>query len=302
VFDGMPFGALLGRFGTNSWTFLGMSGSASLQPVDVGKAFEVALNMSDTDLAALDGTVTVTVVYVPDDVAEVAQVTLHAGAPQLVPTGLIAQEGDQFLTIPYGALRIPTVSNPFTGGWFRPEGTTDLQRAGQPLADAPLGALCGTFEGVPEAGFVIGEAGCFNAQIADFGDELELFANMSAADVAATEGRYLVNVVRIPAPGTVAVEDGARAGSFGVRTAPNPTPGATTLRFTLEQASPALLRVADARGRWVRTVVDQDLAAGEHAALWDGNDEEGRALPAGAYFYQLSTSRGSRTGKVVISR
>lgn len=301
VLGGMPFGALLGRFGSNSWVFLGLSGASSIQPVDDGVPFEVALNMSNTDLANMDGAVTLTVIYVPDDSADVAQVAIHAGAPHVVPTGLIATEGDKFVVLPYGALRIPTVEHPFTGGWFRPEGTTDLQRSGQPLSNGPMGALSGTF-GLATNGFVLGEGGTFAAQIVDYGNELSLFANMSAADMLATEGRFLVSVLRVPAVGTVAVENSDAETRLSLTSSPNPTPSGTTIRFALEESSPVRLRVADANGRWVRTVVNGELAAGQHAIDWDGRDDDGRGLPAGAYFYQMSTASGSRTGRVVIAR
>jgi len=49
------------------------------------------------------------------------------------------------------------------------------------------------------------------------------------------------------------------------------------------------LRLYDVTGRVVRTLAHREFAAGEHEAYWDGNDDQGRPVPRGVYFYQLRT-------------
>lgn len=302
VFGDMPYGALLGRFGANPWTFVGSSGAATVQPVDVGEAYEFALNMSGTDLAGLEGSCTVTILHVPDDSADVAQVAIRPDGPHVVATGLVANEGDQFVVLPYGTMRLPLAGHPFTDGWFRAEGQVDFQRAGQPLVDAPFGVVGGTFTGFAEDGFALGDGGCFAAQIVDYGDEFSVFANMTAADLASAEGRFLVNVLRVPAVGAAALPEAQGDTASRPVTFPNPTSGGTTLRFALDAPGSVRLRVADAGGRWVRTAFVGELAAGTHALDWDGRNDANELLPAGAYFYQLSTEAGSYTGRIVVAR
>ena len=41
-------------------------------------------------------------------------------------------------------------------------------------------------------------------------------------------------------------------------------------------------------GRLVRTLADRDFAAGEHALVWDGTDDAGRAAGRGVYFVRVS--------------
>lgn len=61
------------------------------------------------------------------------------------------------------------------------------------------------------------------------------------------------------------------------------------LELSVPRAAHVTLSVYDARGRRVRTLVDQDAAAGSFAARWDGRDAAGQRLGSGVYFarYEL---------------
>jgi hypothetical protein len=68
---------------------------------------------------------------------------------------------------------------------------------------------------------------------------------------------------------------------------PNPFNPATTISFSLPADGPVALAVYDVRGALVRGLVDDRLAAGEHAVTWDGRDGRGMAVPSGIYLYRL---------------
>ena len=79
----------------------------------------------------------------------------------------------------------------------------------------------------------------------------------------------------------------------------NPGAGAL-LQYTLESPARVSLRVYDVQGRPVRTLIDQDAAAGMFRAAWDGRNEQGTAL-RGVFFARLSANgRSLETRKVVI--
>jgi hypothetical protein len=82
--------------------------------------------------------------------------------------------------------------------------------------------------------------------------------------------------------------------------APNPFNPRTTVRFTTPQAGPVSLDAHDLRGRLVRHLVDDVLAAGSHEIAWDGRDDAGRPLPSGTYLLRLSTALELRSVKVVL--
>jgi len=70
---------------------------------------------------------------------------------------------------------------------------------------------------------------------------------------------------------------------------PNPFNSSTTIDFTLAKTSFATLKIFDIRGRQVKVVLAENLAAGRHKITWDAGD-----VAAGVYFYSLETNRGAR--------
>jgi len=83
-----------------------------------------------------------------------------------------------------------------------------------------------------------------------------------------------------------AVEGGPAV--FGlIGNAPNPFSRSTVVRFGLSRPGRATLRIFDLRGRLVRTLVDEVLAAGRHEVAWSGRDDTGSAVASGVYFYRL---------------
>ncbi len=76
---------------------------------------------------------------------------------------------------------------------------------------------------------------------------------------------------------------------------PNPFNPSTTIRFSLSDPGPVVLKVYDALGREVSTLISEELGRGPHAALWDASDRA-----SGVYYYQLSTSDRTITKKMAL--
>jgi hypothetical protein len=71
---------------------------------------------------------------------------------------------------------------------------------------------------------------------------------------------------------------------------PNPFNPSTTLKFYLPTASPVEVKIFDLSGRWVRSLMNDFRAAGEHTLLWDGNNHQGNPVSSGIYIYNLEAS------------
>jgi flagellar hook assembly protein FlgD len=56
------------------------------------------------------------------------------------------------------------------------------------------------------------------------------------------------------------------------------------------------VRVFDAQGRLVRTLLDRELQAGDHSVVWDGTSDLGHPATSGSYFYELEVG-GQRTAR-----
>jgi subtilisin family serine protease len=68
---------------------------------------------------------------------------------------------------------------------------------------------------------------------------------------------------------------------------PNPFNPRTTLCFSLASPQDVGLDIHDLAGRLVRRLVSGPLPAGDHAMLWDGLDDAGRAVASGQYVARL---------------
>ncbi|MBD3162799.1 MAG: hypothetical protein GF346_10440 [Candidatus Eisenbacteria bacterium] len=81
---------------------------------------------------------------------------------------------------------------------------------------------------------------------------------------------------------------------------PNPFNPTTRIRYALGEPLPVRLEIFDASGRHVRTLVDGLQSAGEHAIAWFGEDDRGRAVPTGLYFYSLRAGEETRVRKMLL--
>ena len=81
---------------------------------------------------------------------------------------------------------------------------------------------------------------------------------------------------------------------------PNPFNPSTTIRYNLAAGGDVRLIVYDAAGHRVRSLVNGNESAGEHAVEFDGRDDRGVTLASGVYFYRLDASGVAQTRKMVL--
>jgi hypothetical protein len=82
--------------------------------------------------------------------------------------------------------------------------------------------------------------------------------------------------------------------------APNPFNPSTVIRYSIAQTGPVTIRIFNAGGALVRTLVDAPHAPGEYTVRWDGNDGGGRRLSSGVYFYRIDSGGGFHDSKKLI--
>jgi flagellar hook assembly protein FlgD len=63
-----------------------------------------------------------------------------------------------------------------------------------------------------------------------------------------------------------------------------------------------VLRVFDARGQLVTTLLSEVMAAGEHVVTWNGTDSSGRLVASGVYFSRLEAGAGVLLEKMMLVR
>ena len=87
-----------------------------------------------------------------------------------------------------------------------------------------------------------------------------------------------------------------------VACAPNPFNPRTRIIFELPRDSQVAVAVYDLKGRLVRSLVDDWLAAGRHELDWVGCDGKGRSLGSGTYLYRLRAGPDVVTGAMTLVR
>jgi uncharacterized Ntn-hydrolase superfamily protein len=71
---------------------------------------------------------------------------------------------------------------------------------------------------------------------------------------------------------------------------PNPFNPSTTIRYHLASAARVTLKIYNALGQEIKTLVRQRQPAGTYAISWDGRDGAGEAVSSGVYIYRLQAS------------
>jgi hypothetical protein len=83
---------------------------------------------------------------------------------------------------------------------------------------------------------------------------------------------------------------------------PNPFNPTTTIRYSIASAARVSLKIYNAAGQLVRTLVDEEQAPAAEglSATWDGMNDHGLPSASGVYFYKLATKGFSDTKKMVL--
>ncbi len=80
----------------------------------------------------------------------------------------------------------------------------------------------------------------------------------------------------------------SRYGAQLYQNAPNPFTNFTTIAFELNTPAQVTLKVYNILGAEVKTLYNGSATAGKHTVNWDARDNDGNALGAGSYIYQLT--------------
>jgi hypothetical protein len=87
---------------------------------------------------------------------------------------------------------------------------------------------------------------------------------------------------------------------------PNPFNPVTKIRYAAGgrggASMPVSLKVYNVLGQLVRTLVEEETAAGSRLVSWDGRDDSGNQLSSGIYFYRLKIGDRSATKRMLLLR
>jgi hypothetical protein len=90
--------------------------------------------------------------------------------------------------------------------------------------------------------------------------------------------------------------------SYSLKAMPNPFTNSCQIRYSTSRQERMALKVYDICGHLVKTLFDEVKQPGSYAANWTGNDDNGRNLANGVYFYRLTSGQGCLTHKITLLR
>jgi hypothetical protein len=85
---------------------------------------------------------------------------------------------------------------------------------------------------------------------------------------------------------------------------PNPFNPQTTIKFEIGNGKleNVVINIYNIRGQHIRSLVNGRLSAGQHSVVWNGTDDNGRAVGSGIYFYRMTTDGYSETKKMIMMK
>jgi len=81
---------------------------------------------------------------------------------------------------------------------------------------------------------------------------------------------------------------------------PNPFNPFTRIRFDLPESAYVKLQIFNLKGQLIKTLIKEDINAGEQVAYWDGKNDNGKSVSSGIYFYKLKAGNYQKAKKMVL--
>lgn len=86
-----------------------------------------------------------------------------------------------------------------------------------------------------------------------------------------------------------------------LQSVPNPFRRSALIAYSIAQPEYVTLRVFDAKGRLVKTLVDEFVSMpGRHDVTWNGRSNSGAELPTGVYFYEINAGGFQAVRKMIL--
>ncbi|MFC2100962.1 kelch repeat-containing protein, partial [Bacteroidota bacterium] len=83
---------------------------------------------------------------------------------------------------------------------------------------------------------------------------------------------------------------------------PNPFYSTTIIEYLVNQSSNVELKIYNALGQLVKTLVDDYKTIGEYSVEWEGTDNFGQSVPLGIYIYQIKIGNFVFAKKMILTK
>jgi hypothetical protein len=165
--------------------------------------------------------------------------------------------------------------------------------------DAIISDSVKDFGNIPQGGEVNNQTNPFVFNIAANPTDtiLDFMLSIQAQSYSAIE-YFSIGIV--PYPGIEAIVNENNYPFFMRQNKPNPFRFATSIEYSLPSAQYVELKIFNAAGCLVRTLISENHPAGQYRLTWDGKSEFKQKVPAGVYYYTLKSASGKNIIKKMV--
>ena len=78
-----------------------------------------------------------------------------------------------------------------------------------------------------------------------------------------------------------------QASAVELKNYPNPFNPETIISFTIQEESETELSIYNIKGQRIKSLLNDQITAGEHSIVWNGKDDAGKKVSSGVYLYKL---------------
>ncbi|MCK4696559.1 MAG: T9SS type A sorting domain-containing protein, partial [Candidatus Cloacimonetes bacterium] len=81
---------------------------------------------------------------------------------------------------------------------------------------------------------------------------------------------------------------------------PNPFNPETNIVFNLLEESKVELDIYNIKGQKIKSLLSEQISAGEHSIVWNGEDSSGKQVSSGIYFYKMKMNKNIAIKKCLL--
>ena len=82
---------------------------------------------------------------------------------------------------------------------------------------------------------------------------------------------------------------------------PNPFNPITTISFSVSHMPSFVnIEIYNLKGQKVKTLINEQLAAGQHSVIWKGKDDSNKSVSSGIYFYRMKSENYILSKKMIL--
>ncbi len=75
----------------------------------------------------------------------------------------------------------------------------------------------------------------------------------------------------------------------------------TNIAFSIKEAGNVSIEIFNTKGQKIKTLINEDITAGDHTIVWNGKDDNGNSVSSGVYLYKMrSDGRYTSTKKMIL--